>query len=88
LFLNLGYATYTYYDASTRTERELEAFRMNGTIDTEYIDIFGLKSDFRSMMKAVSYYLFGSILKLFKVRRPTLIELLMPAVYLCRPLQC
>lgn len=85
-FVNLLTATNNYYNSSLDTEELLRQHRVNGTIDTQYIDIFGLKSDFRSMMKAVSYLVFLSILKLFKVRRSAFIELLLPTAHLCSPL--
>lgn len=67
-FVRMVLETNTFYGQCIDMEAELAAARTDGTIDSRYIDIFELKSSFRSMMKSVSFLVFMSILKLFKVR--------------------
>ena len=71
MFVRLLYLTWVYYDESRNVELKLAKARADGTIDTTYIDIFDLKSEFRDMLRGISLLVFMSILKLFKVRRAT-----------------
>jgi hypothetical protein len=60
--------SYSFYTESVESEKVLTAARDDGTLDHRYIDVFHLKSAFRAMLRSVSFLVFMSLLKLFKVR--------------------
>jgi hypothetical protein len=60
--------TVSFYEQCEFQEARLIKARDEGRLDHEYIDIFDLKSDFRAMLRSVSFLVFMTLLKLFKVR--------------------
>ena len=60
--------TVSFYEQCEVQEGRLIKARDEGRLDHEYIDIFDLKSDFRAMLRSVSFLVLMTLLKLFKVR--------------------
>ena len=65
-FIKLFVDTRIFYEHCKDTDKELLASSKDGTLDGQFTDIYSLKSEFRQMLRSVSFLVFLSVLKIFK----------------------